>query len=416
VAMIGLEDVQRARLALRGVVHNTPLQQSATFSELSGADVYLKLENLQRTGSFKIRGAYNKISLLTPEERAAGVVAASAGNHAQGVALAARLAGIQATIVMPRFASLQKVMAVKGYGANLILHGKDYGEAEEKAFEVQKQTGATFVHAFNDPAIMAGQGTLGLEIIEAIPDVEVIVCPVGGGGLISGVATAVKAVKPDVRIVGVEPTGASKLPESLRKGTVVPLTSVNTIADGLATRRVGTYNLEVIQKRVDDVVQVGDDEIASAILLLLERAKTVVEGGGAASLAAVISGKVKGIEGKKVCTVLSGGNIDVRLVDHIIQRGLVQTGRSLMLHTILEDKPGSLRDLLALLAELQANVEAIEHDRTGLDIGVGQAEVRLKLDTRGHDHVAQILATLAERGYKARTLTPQMPGDKARAK
>ena len=394
-----LADIEAARKRLHGIVHRTPVTPSATFSTATGADVSLKLENLQRTGSFKIRGAFNKIASLTPAERERGVVAASAGNHAQGVALGARLAGTRAAIVMPERASLAKAEAVRGYGAELHLHGRDYNEAEARALAIGAERGLAFVHAFNDPHVIAGQGTLGLEILEDLPDVETVIVPGGGGGLIAGVALAIKAKRPDVRIVAAEPTGAAKLAECLRKGSVVPLTSVNTIADGLAARRIGELCFEAIQKHVTDIVEVTDDDIALAILMLMERAKTLVEGAGAVGLAALLSGRVNVRPGEKVCVLLSGGNIDVTLLDQILQRGLAQTGRSLRLRTVLEDRPGALRDLLALLAAEGANVESIEHDRTRRDVALGKAVVELRLDTRGAEHSQRVLAALAERGY-----------------
>lgn len=395
-----LEDIRAARKRLEGVAHHTPMTPSATFSERTGADVHLKLENLQRTGSFKIRGAYNRIARLTDEERARGVVAASAGNHAQGVSLAARLAGIPCVIVMPERASMSKAEAVRGYGAELLLHGRDYNEAEAKAKEIGAERGMTFVHAFDDADVIAGQGTLGLEIMEDLPEVDTIVVPVGGGGLISGVAIAAKAIKPNVRIVAVEPTGAAKLTASLQKGSVQTLAGVNTIADGLATRRVGNLPFEAIQKHVSETVQVDDDDTAMAILYLLERAKTLVEGGGAVALAAVLSGRIPFHAGERIAVVLSGGNIDVGLLDTILQRGLQQTGRVLEVKTVLEDRPGALRDLLALLAKLQVNVERIDHDRTRFDVSLGHAEVSLRLGTRGGAHADEALETLAREGYK----------------
>ena len=397
-----LADVEAARKRLQGVVHRTPVTPSATFSERSGADVWLKLENLQRTGSFKIRGAYNKIASLDPAARARGVVAASAGNHAQGVALGARLAGIPATIVMPERASISKAEAVRGYGAELILHGRDYNEAEARAKAIQAERGMTFVHAFDDPDVIAGQGTIGLELLEDVPDVETVLVPVGGGGLAAGVALAIKARRPDVRIVAVEPTGASKLPESLRKGSAHLLPSVSTIADGLAARRVGDLPFEALRRHANEVVQVDDDETAMAILLLLERAKTLVEGAGGVALAALLAGKVPLRKGEKTVVLLSGGNIDVTLLDHILQRGLAQTGRSLRIATVLDDRPGALRDLLTLLASLGANVDTIEHDRTRIDVALGKAEVHLRLDTRSHEHVAEILAAMEKAGYLVR--------------
>ena len=397
-----LADVEAARARLRGVVHRTPVTPSATFSERTGGDVWLKLENLQRTGSFKIRGAYNKIASLAPEARARGVVAASAGNHAQGVALGARLAGIPATLVMPERASITKAEAVRGYGAELLLHGRDYNEAEAKAKAIRDERGMTFVHAFDDADVIAGQGTIGLEILEDVPDVETVIVPVGGGGLIAGVAMAIQATRPDVRVVAAEPDGAAKLPASLEKGRVEPLASVQTIADGLATRRVGDVTFGLIRQHVREAVQVGDDDTAMAILLLMERAKTLVEGAGAVGLAALLAGKVKLRPGEKTVVLLSGGNIDVTLLDHILQRGLAQTGRSLRLATVLDDRPGALRDLLALLASLGANVDSIEHDRTRMDVALGKAEVHLRLLTRSAEHVAEILAAMEKAGYQAR--------------
>ncbi len=396
--MLDVAAIEAAAKSLAGVVHKTPINMNATVSELARGDVWLKMENLQRTGSFKVRGAYNRILAIPEADRAKGVVAASAGNHAQGVALGARLAGIPATIVMPKHAPITKAEAVKGYGAALVLHGADYHEAEAKAREIQAETGATFVHAFNDDAVMAGQGTLGLEIIDDLPDVDTVIVPVGGGGLIAGVATAIKSRRPTTRVIGVVPSGAASLPESLKKGELVMIDKVATLADGLATRSVGSLTFPVIQKMVDEVVVVEDDEIASAILLLMERAKAVVEGGGAVGLAAVLAGKVD-VSNQKSCIVLSGGNIDVTLLDTIIQRGLIQTGRALNCWTILDDKPGALRDLLALLARLEANVRAIEHDRTDLHVRIGKSRVNLHLDTRGPEHVTEILDALRSSGY-----------------
>jgi threonine dehydratase len=397
--MPALADVEAARKRLLGIVHRTPITPSATISQLTGADVWLKLENLQRTGSFKIRGASNKIATLSPAERERGVVAASAGNHAQGVALGARLAGTRSLIVMPERASLAKVEAVRGYGAELLMHGRDYDEAEAKAHELGAQRGLTFVHAFNDPHVIAGQGTLGLEILEDLPDVETVLVPVGGGGLLAGIALAIKAKRPDVRVVGVEPAGAAKLAESLRKGVVVTIPSAQTIADGLAARKIGDLCYRLVREHVSEVVQVDDDDIALAILMLMERAKTLVEGAGAVTLAALLAGRVAVRPGEKVAVLCSGGNIDVTLLDQILQRGLAQTGRSLRLRTVLEDRPGALRDLLALLASVGANVETIQHDRTRRDVALGKAVVELRLDTRGPDHIQQVLASLDEKGY-----------------
>ena len=286
--MVKLQDVWEARENLTHIIHQTRLDLSFTFSELSGNEVYLKTENLQKTGSFKIRGAYNKIASLTPQEREKGVIAASAGNHAQGVAFGATKAGIPSTIVMPEGAPLAKVVATRGYGANVVLHGGVYDDAYQKALELQKETGATFVHAFDDPEVIAGQGTIGLEIVDELPDIDTILVPVGGGGLISGIAVAVKSLKPKVKIIGVEAQGAASVLASREKGELYALTSASTIADGIAVKCPGKLTFELIQEYVDDIVTVSDEEIASTMLLLLERAKLVAEGSGAAALAALV--------------------------------------------------------------------------------------------------------------------------------
>ncbi|HLE95875.1 MAG TPA: threonine ammonia-lyase [Candidatus Thermoplasmatota archaeon] len=399
-----LVDIEAARARIQGIVHRTPLSPSASASDLVGADVHLKLENLQRTGSFKVRGAANRILTLPDDARRKGVVAASAGNHAQGVALAARSAGIPSWIVMPKGAPLAKAEAVRGYGAILELHGRDYNEAESRAFEIQKDTGAAFVHAFDDAAVIAGQGTIGLEIVEDLPDVDTVVVAIGGGGLISGIASAVKELRPRTRVVGVVPDGAASLPLSLRKGEIVTIERTQTIADGLATRRVGRTPFDIIRANVDEVAVVTDDDIAAAILFLLERAKNVVEGAGAAALAALLAGKVRVRDGEKIAVVVSGGNIDVNLLDTIIQRGLAMSGRRLRLATVLPDRPGALADLLALVADVGANIHGVEHDRGRVDVSIGQAEVALDLDTRGPAHVDEVLGALKAHGYPVRRL------------
>ncbi len=398
--MLTAEDVEAARDVVAPVVHRTPMEPSATFSRFAACNVHLKLENLQRTGSFKVRGATNKIASLTPQEREQGVVAASAGNHAQGVAFAAKRAGIPATIVMPTDAPISKAQAVEGYGATLVLQGADYQEAYEHARTLQDEDDLTFVHAFDDEAVMAGQGTLAYEILDDLPDVDTVIVGVGGGGLIAGVATVLKAHDPSIRVVGVQPQGANSLARSLQKGEVVRLDHVDTIADGLAARAPGRAPFDVIRERVDDVVTVTDDEISSAILLLLERAKTVVEGAGAASLAALLSGRVDVAEDEDVACVLSGGNIDVTLLDHIIRRGLAETGRSVRLRTVLPDRPGALDGLLSVLAEQRANIREIHHDRNRLDVAVDEAVVEVTVDTRGHEHVQEILDELRTQGYR----------------
>ncbi len=402
--MLTLEDVLEARERVADTSRHTPLDYSNTFSEMTDAEVHLKLENFQRTGSFKIRGATNRIETLPPTDREAGVVTASAGNHAQGVALAAERAGVDAKIVMPEDAPISKVKATRGYGAEVVLHGRDYDAAAGKAHEIEREEGRTYVHAFDDEMVMAGQGTLGLEILEDLPEVETVVVPIGGGGLISGVATAVKERDPDVRVVGVQAEGASSAARSLEKGGLVELDRVDTIADGIATRSIGEGTFEVIRERVDEVVTVPDEEIAMAIVHLLERSKTLVEGAGAVSLAALLSGAVDVDEGEVVVPMLSGGNIDLNALTTLIMRGLVATGRYVKLRTVLEDRPGALEDLLEVIAGQRANIYAIQHDRTSRDVGMDDAEVELDLETRGHDHVEELLAALRERGYEAERL------------
>lgn len=399
--MLGLDDIVRARERIRALVHHTPLRHSTTFSKLTGAKVHFKFENLQRTGSFKIRGALNKILSLSPEDRARGVIAASAGNHAQGVALAASLNGTKATIVMPLHASIQKAEATRGYGAEVVLHGKDFNEAQERCFELQRERGLTLVHAYEDPVVMAGQGTIGLEILEDLPDVDLVIVGVGGGGLISGVATAMKARKPNLEVVGVQPEVSASLPKSLADGHVVPATSTNTIADGLATKAVGERTFEIMRKVVGQAVTVTDDEIAHAILWMLERQKNVVEGAGAASVAALLSGKVD-VRGKNVVCLISGGNIDINVLDGIILRGLAGAGRIVRFSTQLSDRPGQLRQLLDVIATQRGNVRDIRHERYRVGIPLGQTVVDLDVETQGAAHRDRLLAEIRKAGYNVR--------------
>ena len=397
--MLDYDDVLEAAERVEGVARRTPLTPSHAFSELTGADVRLKLENNQRTGAFKIRGATNRIETLSPAQREAGVVTASAGNHAQGVALAASRLGVDATIVMPEQAAVSKVEATEHYGAEVVLHGEDYNEAAERAHELETEEGRTYVHAFDDDYVMAGQGTLGLELVEDCPDVDTVVVPIGGGGLISGIATAVKGAKPDARVIGVEAEGADSAFRSLGAGGVVELDAVDTIADGLAARKVGDRTFEVIRERVDEVVTVSDSEIAVAVMLALERAKTLVEGAGAVPLAALLSGAVDVEPGEVVVPVLSGGNIDMNMLTTVLMRGLVETGRYLRIRTVLPDRPGALVDLSTVIAEHKANIYAFKHDRTSRDVGLNDAEVEVDIETRGPEHVEALLADLRSRGY-----------------
>ncbi|SDF00801.1 threonine ammonia-lyase [Sporolituus thermophilus] len=394
---VTLNDVKQAQEALAGLVHRTPLDYSHTFSAMAGCDVYLKLENLQKTGSFKIRGAYNKIHSLTEAEKRRGVIAASAGNHAQGVAFAARLAGIRATIVMPEVAPLAKIMATRGYGAEVLLAGAVYDEAFQKAKQVQAEKGQTFIHAFNDPAVIAGQGTVGLEILRDLDDVSAIVAPIGGGGLIAGIAAAVKELAPHVKIYGVQAQGAPAVYMSKQAHEIKTTPDAVTMADGIAVKVPGDLTFAIIDKYVDDVVVVDDEATAGAILMLLERAKLMVEGAGAVSLAAVLHGKIPA-KGKLAC-ILSGGNIDVNFISRIIERGLVKAGRRVKMTTLVLDRPGELQRLLAVIAKSRANVIHVYHDRVARNVPLGQAVVELSLETRDALHTDEILANLRREGY-----------------
>ncbi|AQL42538.1 threonine ammonia-lyase [Halorientalis sp. IM1011] len=402
--MLELADVEAARERVAETARHTPLEYSHSFSSMTDAAVHLKLETFQRTGAFKIRGATNRIATLSETEREAGVVTASAGNHAQGVALAATRIGVDSKIVMPEPAPVSKVQATRAYGAEVVLHGEDYSEATERAHEIEREENRTYVHAFDDPMVMAGQGTIGLEILEDCPEVETVVVPIGGGGLISGIATAIKGRNPDVRVIGVQAEGASSAAASLAKGEIVERDSVETIADGIATRRIGDETFPIIQERVDEVVTVSDEEIAVALTKLLERSKTLVEGAGAVPLAAVLEERFDYEEGEVIVPALCGGNIDLNQLTTVILRGLVKTGRYLRLRTVLKDRPGTLEELTNILSEHRANIYAIRHDRTSRDVAMNDAEVELDLETRGHDHVAIVLEALEEAGYETEVL------------
>ncbi|QLG63765.1 threonine ammonia-lyase [Halorarum salinum] len=402
--MLSLEDVLAARERVDAVARRTPLEYSHTFSEITGASVHLKLETFQRTGSFKIRGATNRVATLSAAETERGVVTASAGNHAQGVALAASRAGVHSTIVMPTYAPISKVDATRRYGGDVVLHGLDYSEAQARAREIEAAEDRTYVHAFDDELVMAGQGTIGLEIAEQCPEVDTVVVPIGGGGLIAGVATALKGRLDDVRVVGVQAEGASSAAESLRKGSPQELASVDTIADGIAVRSVGERTFPVIRERVDEVVTVSDEEIAVAVTKLLERSKTLVEGAGAVPLAATLERAFDYEPDETVVPLLSGGNIDMNTMTTVVMRGLVEMGRYLKIRTELKDRPGSLERLVEVVADANANIFAIRHDRTSRDIAVNAAEVEVDLETHGHEHAAEIVASLEEHGYEVDVL------------
>jgi threonine dehydratase len=398
--MLELSDVLAARDRVAETSRHTPLDYSHTFSSMTGADVHLKLETFQRTGAFKIRGATNRIATLGESERAAGVVTASAGNHAQGVALAATRMGVDAKVVMPEDAPIAKVKATRNYGAEVVLHGVDYDDAAEYAHELEREEGRYYLHAFDDEMVMAGQGTIGLEILEDLPGVETVVVPIGGGGLISGIATALKGKHPEIRVVGVQAEGAASVAESLQKGERVVRDAVDTIADGIATRTVGEKTFEIIRERVDEVVTVSDDEIAVALTTLLERGKTLVEGAGAVPLAALLFERFEYEEDETIVPALCGGNIDMNTLTTVIVRGLAETGRYLRLRTVLKDRPGALEELVGIVSAEQANIYAIQHDRTSRDVAMNDAEVELDLETRGPSHVDQLVAALEEHGYE----------------
>lgn len=398
---VTLADVRDAAERVAGVAIRTPLREVHSLDAVSGRHLLLKMENIQRTGSFKIRGAYNKISRLDREELARGVVAASAGNHAQGVALAASVVGARATIVMPQAAALPKVMATRGYGADVVLHGDTYDASYAHAREIERDRGLVYVHAFNDRHIVAGQGTVGLEILEDAPEVDLIAVPIGGGGLISGIALAIKEQRPDVRVVGVQAEGAAAIYESNRQGRPVQLDRVRTIADGLAIKKPEELTLALIARYVDDIVLVSEDEIAHAIMLMAERAKAITEGAGAVTLAAVLAGRLP--QARTTALVVSGGNIDMIQLARVIDHGLVEAGRYIRLTTTLIDRPGALRDFLAIVAEAGANVIAAEHQRLRRGVGVGETDIDLTIETRDPDHARHVLARLRGQGYHVAT-------------
>ena len=397
VELVGLDQIRAARERLRGVAVQTPVDRSRALSSICGEEVFVKCENLQRTGSFKIRGAYNRIVQLDESERAAGVVAASAGNHAQGVALAASLAGIEATVYMPESASLPKAEATKRYGAHVVLEGHDFGAAFKAAEEHAARTGATFVHPFDHPHVIAGQGTIGCEISEQMSQVGTVVVPIGGGGLIAGIAAAIKALHPSARILGVQASGAASFPRSLAQGSPVTLDSMSTIADGIAANRPGDLTLAHVAELVDDVVCVSDDAIAEALVMTAERMKLVLEPAGAAGVAAVTQGL--GHLTPPVVVVLSGGNIDPLLLLRVMRHGLSASGRYLAFRTRIPDKPGELYRLLGLIAEMGANVVGIEHHREGVAVSMDEVEVALQIETKGAPHIQQVTGRLASAGY-----------------
>ena len=397
--MVDLETIYQAHERIRGTVVETPFAYAPRLSEQCGAEIYLKKENLQVTGAFKIRGAYNKIATLSDAERQCGVIAASAGNHAQGVAMAAQMFGIKALIVMPESTPLTKINGVRYYDAEVILAGSNYDEAYAYASTYGDEHGMVFVHPFTDAAVMAGQGTIALEMIESMNDLDAVVIPVGGGGLISGMASAFKALSPQTEVIGVSAVGAPAMRESFEAKKAIDSTSVRTIADGIAVRDTSEITLGHILECVDRIVSVDDEEIANAILFLLERQKLVVEGAGAVGVAALLHDKLNDLKGKKVGIVLSGGNMDVTLLSIIIEKGLIKSGRKMKLTVTLVDKPGALMKLTEMLQGLNANIVHIDYDRTSTTLAYGDANVMIHLETKGQEHQAQIRDLLKEHRY-----------------
>ncbi|MCQ1996322.1 threonine ammonia-lyase [Arthrobacter sp. zg-Y1171] len=399
---VTLDDIRAAAKLLDGVIAHTPVESSRALARETGSPVYLKCENLQRAGSFKVRGAYVRMAKLSPAEKARGVVAASAGNHAQGVAVAAARLGISARIYMPQGVALPKLAATRGHGAEVILHGHTVDEALAEAQRYADQTGAVFVHPFDNVDVVAGQGTIGLELLDQIPDLDTVLMGVGGGGLLAGVAVAIKSrareLGREIRIIGVQAENAASYPPSLAADALVPLTRVSTIADGIAVGRPGQLPFSIIRELVDDVVTVSEDALARALIFLLERAKMVVEPAGAVGVAALMEGKIDNPGNTAV--ILSGGNIDPMLMLKVIQRGLAAAGRYLVVRILLDDRPGSLATISRIIAEADANVTGVDHTRVGGSISMGDVAITINMETKGHEHCELVLKNLRTVGFQ----------------
>ncbi len=395
--MLTIEKIYHAREVLKDVARKTDVIHAPKLKP--GVDLYLKTENLQTTGSFKVRGAYYKMAQLSEEEKSRGVVACSAGNHAQGVALAAQKSGIKSVICLPAGAPISKVEATKSYGAEVCLVEGVYDDAYQKALQLRDEMGYAFLHPFNDVDVIAGQGTIALELLEQLPDFDVVLVPIGGGGLISGIAYTLKTLKPDVKIVGVEALGAPSMKQSVDHGAIETLASVSTIADGIAVKQPGDLTYDCCKKYVDEIVTVTEDEISAAILALMERQKLVAEGAGAVSVAAAMFDKVD-LQGKKAVCVVSGGNIDVTILSRVIKRGLVMSGRCCELLVELQDKPGQLNEVTNVIASLGGNVTTVHHERSNCGLGINGCYLRVELETRNHEHVEQIRQGLKNVGFK----------------
>jgi len=401
-----IEDIVKAQELLSGIIRRTPLQTSRTFSGLAGTNLFLKLECLQVTGSFKVRGAFVKISTLSHKQTGHGVIAASAGNHAQGVAYAAMIKKIACTIVMPENASPAKVAATRSYGAKVIRRGTNYDDAWEATQQIAKSEGSTIVHAFDDPDVIAGQGTIGLELLEDLPDVDRIYVPIGGGGLAAGVAIAVKSRKPNVKIIGVESTAFPAMKESLAKGSLQCTKHGYSIADGIAVKQPGELTHQIVSKYLDDIVLIDDTSIVKTMFLMMERAKLVVEPAGAASLAYLLSnGSYVGSRKDKVVTILSGGNVDMYLLGQIVAKGLMQMGRLLKIFILLPDKPGALKSVVDGIAELSVNIVEVEHDRLSAHIPAGTAGVYLSLELENEKHAHRLIEFLKQKGIEFKVVS-----------
>ena len=394
---VTIDDIRKAQDTIKDIVKRTDILESTKLSLLTNANIYYKCENLQKTGSFKVRGACNKIANLTEEEKSKGVIASSAGNHAQGVALGAKMNNIEANIVMPSTAPLAKVTATKSYGANVVLEGLVYDDAYAKAVEIQKETGATFLHPFNDKYVIAGQGTIGLEIFEQMNNkVDTILCPIGGGGIISGIATAAKALNPNVKIVGVQTAKIPSMYESMKSGKVTTAFKSTSIADGISVKTVGELTFNIAKDLLDEVVLVEEDEIAEAVLFLMENQKVVAEGSGAVTTAAILSGKYKPKENENVVLIISGGNIDVNTLNRIVVKGLINSGRRFSFITEIKDKPGGLAELTRILSNLDANIITANLSSTK---AIGELSAQMTMETFDHEHIEKIKKAVSEAGF-----------------
>ena len=398
---VTLQDIKNAKETIKDIVKQTDILESAKLSSMTGANVFYKCENLQKTGSFKLRGACNKIANLTDKEKSNGVIASSAGNHAQGVALGAKMTGIKATIVMPATAPLAKVTATKGYGAEVVLNGLVYDDAYAKAVELQKETGATFLHPFDDKYVIAGQGTIGLEILEQLNgNVDTILCPIGGGGIIAGIAVAAKGINPNIKIVGVQTANIPSMHESMKNGEVTTAFKSTTIADGIAVKTPGNLTFDIIKELVDEVIVVEEDEIAQGMLFLMENQKVVAEGSGAVSTAALLSGKYVPQKDENVVCIISGGNVDVNTVYRVIGTALTKEGRRYAFRTAIQDKPGGLAELTKIISEHNANILNVNLAKSSIGGALGSLTTEMVLETFDQDHINRLKASITEAGFE----------------